>query len=105
MTNKKIKKKRKNNQYFTQVHEDAILEYISCSNDTKRNIIYREIIQPVFSEMIEKIVFTYKFTNLPNVDTLKIDCEVHLVTILSNFDPAKGSKAFLILVLLQRIGS
>ena len=87
-------KKRKGNKYFTQVHEDAILEYISCGDDAERNVIYREIIQPVFSEMIEKIVFTYKFTNLPNVDTLKNDCEIHLVTILSNFDPSKGSKAF-----------
>jgi hypothetical protein len=44
--------------------------------------------------MINKIVFTYKFTNLPNVDSLKNECEMHLVTILSNFDPSKGSKAF-----------
>ena len=44
--------------------------------------------------MINKIVFTYKFTNLPNVESLKGECEMHLVTILSNFDSSKGSKAF-----------
>ena len=58
-------KKRKSNKYFTQVHEDAILEYISCNNSSRRNVLYRDIIQPVFTEMITKIVFTYKFTNLP----------------------------------------
>tara|TARA_Y100000310_G_scaffold242838_1_gene247051 strand:- start:9744 stop:10286 length:543 start_codon:yes stop_codon:yes gene_type:complete len=44
--------------------------------------------------MINKIVFTYKFGNLPNIDTLKEECEIHLITILSNFDESKGSKAF-----------
>ena len=44
--------------------------------------------------MINKIVFTYKFINLPNIEMLKDECEIHLITILSNFDRAKGSKAF-----------
>ena len=88
------KKKRKSRQYFTQIHEDAILEYISCEKSHRRNFLYREVIQPVFLEMINKIVFTYKFTSLPNVDSLKDECEIHLITILSNFDVSKGSKAF-----------
>jgi len=92
--NKKRRKKRKSNKYFTQVHEDAILEYIGCPSAAKRNIVYRDIIRPAFVEMINKIVFTYKFTNLPNVDSLKDECEIHLITILCNFDVSKGSKAF-----------
>jgi hypothetical protein len=88
------KKKRKSNKYFTQVHEDAIVDYITCNSNSKRNVLYRDVIQPVFTEMINKIVYTYKFTNLPNVESLKTECEVHLITILSNFDAAKGSKAF-----------
>ena len=91
---KKTQKKRKSNKYFTKVNEDANLKYIQCANVATRNIIYRDIIRPVFTEMIEKIVFTYKFTNLPNVDSLKDECEIHLITILSNFDVTKGSKAF-----------
>lgn len=59
-----------------------------------RNTVYRDVIRPVFLEMINKIVFTYKFTNLPNVSMLKDECEIHLITILSNFDATKGSKAF-----------
>jgi len=93
MTIKKRKRKKKNN-YFTKFHEDAILEYIDSENNKHRNDLYKNIIQPVFTEMINKIVFTYKFTNLPNVESLKGECEMHLVTILSNFDPSKGSKAF-----------
>jgi len=94
MNKKKIRRKKKSNNYFTKVHEDAILEYISCENSGHRNNLYKDIIQPAFVEMINKIVFTYKFTNLPNIESLKSECEVHLITILSNFDPSKGSKAF-----------
>tara|TARA_R100001594_G_scaffold142913_1_gene190354 strand:+ start:111 stop:797 length:687 start_codon:yes stop_codon:yes gene_type:complete len=93
MTKKKRRRKKKN-QYFTQFHEDAIVEYTASTDNHHRNELYKTIIQPVFKEMINKIVFTYKFTNLPNVDSLKDECEMHLVTILSNFDPSKGSKAF-----------
>ena len=85
-------KKKKN--YFTKVHENAILDFVATTDQDDRNHIYRDIIQPAFTEMINKIVFTYKFTNLPNVESLKSECEVHLITILSNFDPSKGSKAF-----------
>ena len=91
---KKKRKKRKSNNYFTHVHEQAILDYISCGEHAERNILYRDTIQPAFVEMINKIVFTYKFTNLPNVDSLKEECEIHLITILSNFDKSRGSKAF-----------
>jgi len=44
--------------------------------------------------MINKIVFTYKFNLLPNIDDLKMECKGWLTTILSKFDPSKGSKAF-----------
>ena len=91
---KRRTRKKKSNIYFTKVHENAILEYINSEDQTLRNEIYRDVIRPVFVEMINKIVFTYKFTNLPNVDNLKDECEMHLVTVLSNFDVSKGSKAF-----------
>ena len=87
-------KKKKSNQYFTKVHEAAILEYISCEDNKKKNDLYQDVIRPVFVEMINKIVFTYKFGSLPNIDALKEECEIHLITILSNFDETKGSKAF-----------
>ena len=92
--NKKLRRSKKNNNYFTKVHENAILNYIDCEDRNERNIIYRDVIRPVFIEMINKIVFTYKFTNLPNIENLKNECEIHLITILSNFDSTKGSKAF-----------
>jgi len=80
--------------YFTQEHEDAIVEYCSTEDLKKRNELYRDMIQPVFSQMVDKIVFTYRFTSLPDIDDLRDECKVYLTTILGKFDPAKGSKAF-----------
>jgi hypothetical protein len=91
---KKRRRRKKGKKYFTEVHERAIIDYSAATDQEYRNNLYRYTIQPVFSEMINKIVFTYKFTNLPNIESLKEECEVHLITILSNFDPSKGSKAF-----------
>jgi len=44
--------------------------------------------------MVDKIIYTYKFTSLPNIDYLKDDCKIWLTTILDKYDPSKGSKAF-----------
>tara|TARA_R110001583_G_scaffold14194_15_gene59706 strand:- start:939 stop:1487 length:549 start_codon:yes stop_codon:yes gene_type:complete len=44
--------------------------------------------------MVDKIVFTYRFTSLPNIDELRDDCKVWLTTILAKYDPNRGSKAF-----------
>jgi hypothetical protein len=44
--------------------------------------------------MVDKIVFTYKFTNLPNIEYLRDECKIWLMTILDKYDPSKGSKAF-----------
>lgn len=81
--------------YFTQVHEDAIIEY--CQPQTtynRRCELYEGLIQPAFNEMVDKIVFTYRFTSLPNIDELRQDCKVWLTTILAKYDPNRGSKAF-----------
>jgi len=81
--------------YFTQVHEDAIVEY--CLENTtfkRRSALYEDLIQPAFSEMVDKIVYTYRFTTLPNIDELRDDCKVWLTTILAKYDPNRGSKAF-----------
>tara|TARA_Y100001972_G_C7605683_1_gene303570 strand:- start:248 stop:850 length:603 start_codon:yes stop_codon:yes gene_type:complete len=56
--------------------------------------LYGDLIQPAFSQMVDKIVFTYRFTTLPDIDDLREECKGWLVTILAKFDPNKGHKAF-----------
>ena len=94
MTQRK-RRKRTKRMYFTQIHEDAILKY--CAPDTtykEKCELYETLIQPAFNEMVDKIVFTYRFTTLPNIDELRQDCKVWLTTILAKYDPNRGSKAF-----------
>jgi hypothetical protein len=97
MKEKNLKKKNKeeiNKMYFTQLHEDAIIEYVSSTDRKKKEQIYIKIIEPAFNEMVDKIVYTYKFVTLPNVEELQEECKIWLTTILEKFDHTKGKKAF-----------
>lgn len=100
-TNKKItrkfKKKRRprtKNYYFTALHENAIIQYTKTNSKKKKTKLYTELIQPAFHEMVEKIVLTYRFNSLPNIEVLKEECKTSLVLILDKFDPTRGFKAF-----------
>ena len=87
-------KRKKKNSYFTKEHENAIVEYARTKDIKVRSELYISLIQPVLSEMVDKITYTYKFTSLPNIDPLKDECKIWLTTILDKYDPDKGSKAF-----------
>jgi len=88
------RRKKKSNHYFTKDHENAILEYCETDCARRKTEIYVTMLQPAFSEMVDKIVFTYKFTTLPNIDSLREECKVWLMTILDKFQPDRGHKAF-----------
>ena len=85
---------RKKNDYFTKVHEEAIVKYALSGCKNEKSKLYGDLIQPTFNEMVNKIIFTYKFNSLPNIESLSDDCKVWLTTILDKYDPNKGSKAF-----------
>ncbi len=90
----KKRRRRKKNHYFTDVHEQAIIQYNATNDNKIRSDLYVKFIGPAFSELVDKIIYTYKFTNLPNIDVLKDECKIWLATILEKYDPSKGSKAF-----------
>ena len=94
MKQKKKRRSKNKNYYFTQVHEDAIVKYANTTDQDLRSQLYIEYIQPAFDQMVDKIIYTYRFTSLPNIHYLKDDCKVWLTTILNKYDPSKGSKAF-----------
>ena len=98
MKKKRLTRKRRNKKekrdYFTEVHQEAIVQYAKTDDPKERDRLYETLIGPAFNEMVDKIVFTYKFTNLANIDDLKSECKIWLTTILNKFDPDKGSKAF-----------
>jgi DNA-directed RNA polymerase specialized sigma subunit len=91
---KKSSPQQQEKLYFTQVHENAIIQYATTKDPKIRQDLYKNLIGPAFNEMVNKIVFTYKFNNLPNIEDLKEECKIWITTILEKFDPSKGSKAF-----------
>ena len=72
---KKTRAKKKPNYYFTKDHENAIIEYCDTECSRRKTEIYVKMLQPAFGEMVDKIVFTYKFTTLPNIDSLRDECK------------------------------
>ena len=91
---KKRRKRGTGNQYFTKKTEDSIVAYAATEDINIRTKLYVEEIKPALDELVDKIVYTYKFTSLNNIDVLKDDCKVWLTTILGKYDQSKGTKAF-----------
>ena len=91
---KRKRRKRRKNHYFTQEHEDAIVRYAKITCVKKRTELYVRWIEPAFNEMVDKIVFTYKFTNLPNIDLLRDECKIWLMTILDKQKKEYSSKEY-----------
>jgi len=94
MTITKPSKQKKDSQYFSSETQLAIMRYNIIEDREDKSRLYVEHIQPAFVELIDKIVYTYKFHQLNNLPSLKEDCFIYLISILSKFDPSKGSKAF-----------
>jgi len=91
---RRTRRSPKKNHYFTSVTEQAIVDYCATECLTQRTRLYVDHIQPAFNEMVDKIVYTYKFTSLENVDLYKDECKIWLTTILGKFKPDNGAKAF-----------
>tara|TARA_Y100000296_G_C5122570_1_gene231190 strand:- start:165 stop:788 length:624 start_codon:yes stop_codon:yes gene_type:complete len=68
--------------------------YVAADDPAERTKLYIEFIQPAFDELVNKIIYTYKFTSLPNVEQLAEECKIWLTTILDKYDQTKGTKAF-----------
>ena len=91
---RKSKTRRRKNHYFTKEHEDAIVKYANTRDRRVRTELYIQWIQPAFDQMVDKIIYTYRFTSLPNISYLRDECKIFLTTILDKYDPNRGSKAF-----------
>jgi|TARA_R110000744_G_scaffold117175_1_gene219053 hypothetical protein len=91
---KKRRKRGTGKQYFTKDTENAIVAYTLTEDNEIRTKLYVKEIKPALDELVDKIVYTYKFTSLSNIDVLKDDCKVWLTTILAKYDQSKGTKAF-----------
>ena len=70
---KKRRKRGTGNQYFTKTTEDSIVAYAATEDINIRTKLYVDEIKPALDELVDKIVYTYKFTSLNNIDVLTRD--------------------------------
>ena len=89
------KKKAKRKVYFGQEVQDAIIEYNSSTDDSERNIIYRDRIHKAFDKLAENIINTFKFTYFDyGFNDIKHETVAFMVMNIHKYDHTKGSKAF-----------
>lgn len=90
---RKPSKERKG--YFYEVQEKAVVDYLSTDDVQEKNRIYRTILQPAFTKMIESIIRRYSLY-LPDEEFQETfdDTMSFLMTKLSCFDPTTNYKAY-----------
>ncbi len=93
---KRGRKPSKKKNYFTSDVDLAIKEYLSSSNQDKRNLIYKERIHYPFYKLAENLIHTFKFyyTEVDDLEDLKHEVCCFFLEKLDYFKPEKGSKAF-----------
>jgi hypothetical protein len=88
------RKPKKQNVYFTQETEDAIVAFINCLDDDEKNIIYTEKIHPAFYKLAEIMIHRFKFYNFDiSHEDVKHEVITHLHEKIYKFNPDFG-KAF-----------
>jgi hypothetical protein len=87
----------KDNYYFTQGTEDAIVRYNASSDPIFRDEVFKkEIYHPLY-KLAENIIHTFKFyyLDVDSIEDLKLDVVSMLVEEkLHRFDATNGAKAF-----------
>jgi hypothetical protein len=88
---RKRKPKTKNN-YFTEITEEAILQYRSCTDQAERNRIYNDRIHYGFYKLAENIIHTFKFyyTEVDKIEDLKYEVVSFLLQKLDLYNQSKG---------------
>ena len=91
------KPQNKDNYYFTQETEDAIVRYNTSSDPVFRDTVFKkEIYHPLY-KLAENIIHTFKFyyLDVDSIEDLKLDVVSMLVEEkLHRFDATNGAKAF-----------
>lgn len=88
-------KKKKQNVYFTQDTEDAIVEYNGCEDDIQRNLIYTKRIHPAFYKLAEIMIHRFKFYNFDvSHEDVKHEVVAFLHEKIGRYDNTTGFKAF-----------
>lgn len=86
------RKPKKNNDYFTEHTQAAILKYRTSTNQDERDKLYREEIHYAFYKLSENIIHTFKFYYLDSesIEDLKYELISFMLEKLKLYDESKG---------------
>ena len=78
--------------YFTEDTENAIVEYLTLTDQPQRNRLYNERIQYAFYKLAENIIHTFKFyyTDSDTIEELKHEVVTFLLEKLHLYNQDKG---------------
>jgi hypothetical protein len=97
--NENIKKKKgrkpKVNNYFDEVEENAVREYLTATTMDEKNRIYNNFLKNPLDKMISSIIRRYKlYRKDMDFNEVHIDTHSFLMTKIDKFKPSKEKKAY-----------
>lgn len=86
------RKPKKNNDYFTEDTQAAILQFRASNNQDERDKLYREKIHYALYKLAENIIHTFKFYYLDSesIEDLKYEIISFLLQKINLYDESKG---------------
>ena len=95
-SSKKMARKAKSKNYFTQETEDAIVLYNNTVCPSLKSKIYEDKIHYPFFKLTQNIIHTFKFyhTEVENLEHLQHEIIVFLLSKIHLFNPDNGAKAY-----------
>lgn len=92
---KKRKRAKKGDTYFGKIEEEAVVRYLSCTNEREKNEIYITLLKYPFERMVELIIKKYKLYRQNMTINEQIDDTISfLFTKAAKFEPAQNKKAY-----------
>jgi len=88
-------RKRKNEMYFGPNEEEAVIKFLSSTDESERNLIFNQWLKAPLDKMIEAIIRRYKlYRKGETFEELHGDTVSFLITKIHKFDTTKGKKAY-----------
>jgi hypothetical protein len=88
-------RKRKNDMYFGPEEEEAVIRYLSTTDNLERNLIYNQWLKAPLDKMIESIIRRYKlYRKGETFEDLHSDTLSFLMTKAHKFENGRGKKAY-----------
>lgn len=88
-------RKRTNEMYFGPNEEEAVINFLTSTDQNERNIIFKESLKAPLDKMIESIIRRYKlYRKGVTFQDLHTDTVSHLMTKVHKFESGRGKKAY-----------